>query len=315
MLQVIKSKLFILLSVSMVVAVSGGALAYHYLTQARIGVSSPSPAVSNQPVALNSTPQPSLSPIPHSTTKPVTPTPKPQATVVPTPKPAAITLAEIVASINQSLRPYGVTASLSPANNSSTYSTWTVLSEDDASRLQQFKAYLIGEFSKYPSDLVANSGLKTIGLVKNLKVSGTGRAATPAPSVTSMLYDVDLLVNSGSEYAREVVSHEYWHYLDYKIQNSYNYADATWSGCNPVGFIYGSGGASAYNGGYTAAFHPQPAFITAYAAYAIEEDRAELFGWLIYAPASVKGLGDAGINCKISRLTTIVRQLSPAMSF
>ncbi len=247
--------------------------------------------------------------------------PKTSTTPSAAPKPVAQStapqqsLSEIVATINQRLQPYGVTATLTPNNNAYTYSTWSTLTSSDINNLQQFSTYLTQEFSKYPTSLVVNSGLKTIGLVTNLKVSGGARAAAPAPSITGMLYDVNMMTNAGSAYAREVVSHEYWHYLDYRMQGSYNYADSQWSSCNTAGFNYGNGGASAYGGGYNGAFHPQPGFISQYATYAIEEDRAEMFGWLIYSPSSVKSLNDSGLNCKISRLTAIVHQLSPSMNF
>jgi hypothetical protein len=226
-------------------------------------------------------------------------------------------LNSIVSSINQQLGRYGVTATLTPANNAGTYSTWSTLTSADAGNLQQFSTYLTQEFNKYPTDLVVNSGLTTVALVKNLHVSGAARAAAPAPSITAMLYDVNVMTGAGSAYAREVVSHEYWHYLDYKTHGSYVYDDSAWDACNPSGFTYGSGGASAYgaNSGYVAAFHPKADFITAYSMYASEEDRAEMFGWLIYSPSSVKGLNDAGVNCKISQLTALVHRLSPSMSF
>lgn len=260
--------------------------------------------------SVNSQPPAAASVLPKS----VAPTPKtlptPQSN---TPQP---TLDGLMASINQQLSPYGVVATLTPPNNAYTYSTWSTLTSADVGNLQQFSAYLTQEFSKYPKDLVINSGLKTIGLIKNLQVSGGARAAAPAPSITGMLYDVNVMTNAGSAYAREVVSHEYWHYLDYKTHGSYTYDDPQWDACNPGGFVYGSGGATAYgtDSGYVPAFHPQADFITAYSEYAIAEDRAEMFGWLIYSPSSVKSLNDSGINCKINRLTVLVHQLSPSMT-
>jgi hypothetical protein len=264
---------------------------------------------SNQPAAPAATAPPKTTPAPAVASKPVLKAPAPQQPLS--------TLDQTVAIINQQLQPYGVTATLTPPNNAYTYSTWSTLTSADAANLQQFSTYLTQEFRKYPTNLVTNSGLKTIGLVKGLQVSGGARAAAPAPSITGMLYDVNVMTNAGSAYAREVVSHEYWHYLDYKMQGSYTYDDPSWDACNPGGFTYGSGGASAYgaDSGYVAAFHPQAAFVTAYSTYAIQEDRAEMFGWLIYSPSSVKNLNDAGLNCKINRLTAIVHQLSPSMSF
>ena len=226
-------------------------------------------------------------------------------------------LSKIISKINKQLLPYGVTVTLKPQNNEYTYSTWSVLKDKDLDKLQQVSTYLTEEFNKYPTDLVANSGLSTIGLVKNLKVSDQGRAAAAAPSIEAMLYDVNAMVDAGSTYAREVVSHEYWHYLDYQMQGSYDYDDSKWKACNPGGFKYGAGGVYAYEpeSGYVAEFYPKAGFITTYSTYGIEEDRAEMFGWLIYKPSKVKDLNDSKINCKIKRLTTLIHQLSPSMTF
>lgn len=246
---------------------------------------------------------------PRTTPAPVT---QPASQVVQTP-----TLDSVVSSINQQLSRYGVVATITPPNNSYTYSTWTSLDNTDLTNIETFATYLTQEFSKYPIDLVANSGLKTIGLVKSLIVSGGHRAAAPAPSINGMLYDINSMDAAGSAYAREVISHEYWHYLDYRMRGTYYYDDPAWDACNPPGFHYGSGGISAYNpdSGYVAAFHPTADFITEYSTYGEEEDRAEMFGWLMYSPSSVKSLNDSGINCKTSELTNLVHQLSPEMSF
>lgn len=226
-------------------------------------------------------------------------------------------LEQLVASMNQKLKKYGVSVTLSPSKEVVQSLSWSVLSSADIASLQQFSDYLTQEFSKYPTDLVTNSGLKTVGLVKKLVVDNQERAAAPSPYTTAMIYDVNAMVNAGSEYAREVISHEYWHYLDFAMQGTFYYLDSAWTACNPKGFSYGAGGASTYEpgSGYSAAFHPSTAFITAYSKYGIEEDRAEMFGWLMYSPTKVKSLNDTGINCKIKRLTTIVHQLSPSMAF
>jgi hypothetical protein len=300
--------------------VSGSALAYHLFFSASpknsTNLKTSGENQAKTPFKATPSAKPTITQPTTQTSQSTSPT-KPTASTPPTAQPSGPTLDQVIASINQSLQPYGVTATLSPPNNSYTYSTWSTLTQSNASTLQTFSSYLTSQFSRYPVDLVTNSGLKTIGLVKNLQVSGGARAAAPAPSITGMLYDVPVMTNAGSAYAEEVVSHEYWHYLDYRMQGSYSYDDPQWDSCNPGGFTYGSGGASAYgtDSGYVPAFHPTADFISAYSEYAIEEDRAEMFGWLIYNPSADKGLNDTGINCKINRLTAIIHQLSPAMSF
>lgn len=227
----------------------------------------------------------------------------------------APTLTSVLTSINQQLQRFGVVATLNPGNDVVYQMSWSSLTENDAISLQVFSAQLIQEFGKYPTDFVKNSNLKTIGLVRNLRVATIVPAAAPVPTINNMLYDIPSMVQSGESYSREVIHHEYWHYIDYKISGSFYSADPSWSACNPAGFQYGNGGQSAYLGGYTAQFHPRAGIITQYSTYGIEEDRAEMFGWLMYSPSSVKDLNDSGINCKINRLTTLARSLSPSMTF
>lgn len=234
------------------------------------------------------------------------------------PSPTPMSKEAIIEDVNRKLGRFAVTVTLHPENNESSYSTWTELTDDvrDVKDLQEFAGYLVAEFSKYPKDLVENSNLQTIGIVRDLKVVGTSRASVPIPTLNSMVYDAPQEVSGGKDYASSGISHEYWHFLDYRIRGDYRYADAEWSACNPTGFTYGDGGETAYtNPDFTNAFYDRKGFITEYATYGIEEDRAEMFAWLMYSPDRVKGLNDTGIECKVKRLTSIVRALSPQMTF
>lgn len=302
-----KQILIIIASIIFTAGLIGGVWYWHASTNtpATAGSSDSSVETTDLSHSKSSTTKKSTSPTPKSSAQPSA------APAQPTP-----TLSSVTAALNQRLAGYGVIVTLAPANNAGTYSTWASLTEADAPVLQEFGVYLGDEFSKYPKDLVTNSGLRSIGIVKDLTVDGTRRSAVPVPTLSSMVYDSNSLVARGGADAREVVSHEYWHYLDYKMTGSWRYPDDQWSACNPSGFHYGSGGEGAYTeSGFYNSFHPTAGFITNYARYGIEEDRAEMFGWLIYKPSAVKNLGDSGINCKINRLTQLARQLSPAISF
>lgn len=222
-----------------------------------------------------------------------------------------------VDSMNQTLKPYGLTVSLAMTSDDPTSIRWDPLEASDVASLETFSAQLTQEFSKYPTDFVKNSGLKTIVLVKKLYSGSLYLSAQPRPSQKAMIYDVPSMIGRGDADSRHVVSHEYWHYIDYVISDGdYYFQDSQWSACNPSGFTYGSGGRSAYDeDDYSYAFHPQQGFITNYARYGIEEDRADLFGWMIYDPDKVEALDDSRIDCKIDRLTELARELSPRMSF
>lgn len=251
------------------------------------------------------------------------PSKSPQATSAPKAKktspstsvqsPSDAALSPIIDTINQQLQPYGVVATLS-LENDPPYGTWEKLAESDITNLRVTGTYVTDEFLKYPKDLVIKSGLKKIAFVKNLKNSPNYVSAFPSPALKAMVYDSNSLTSRID--GRRVVSHEYMHYLDYSLRGSFYYLDNVWSACNPSGFSYGNGGKTAYDEpNFYPTFHPESGFISNYAKYGIEEDRAELFSYLMEDASMVRGLGDTRIDCKKNRLTQLVRELSPAMSF
>ena len=228
------------------------------------------------------------------------------------------TITQVANRIEQSLAKFNVDVTLNPTEASCAYAGWSKLTQSDLASLKAFESDLVQEFNAMPKDLVTNTGLKTIGLVKGLTNQSLNVASVPANCTETMLYDVVLMTGAGDQYSRLVVTHEFWHYADFAIEGWYRYPDAEWSACNPSGFTYGPGGESAYDeDDFTNTFHPQTSFITNYARYGIEEDRAELFSWLIYNPMAVKNLysSDSKIKCKVERLEEIAQNLSPSIDF
>jgi hypothetical protein len=228
------------------------------------------------------------------------------------------TVTSVVKSIEKALSSYSLDIQHNTKVDSCTYATWNSLNSGDLATLQEFEDDFVGEISDFPADLITNSGVTKIGLVKNLKVSGQARAAAPAPCINAMLYDVKAMVGAGDAYSRQVISHEFWHYADYAIMGDYYYNDAQWVACNPAGFTYGTGGEAAYEeADFYNSFHPQKSFITNYARYGQEEDRAEIFSWIMYNPSKIAALkkSDSGIKCKVERLEELAHSLSPGVNW
>jgi hypothetical protein len=177
---------------------------------------------------------------------------------------------------------YGVSVEITAVAQSSyakQYSSYKLASAGDLCSLKAFSAILIDEWAKYPTDWVKNSRVKDIVIVKNLVVVGQNRAAMPDPGGSDMYYD---LTYSG-DYARETIHHEYDHLIEYNYFGSFSHSDPTWQSYNPAGFTYGNGGSACYVtlGSCSNAEHPLHGFVTSYSITAIEEDKAELYAYLM----------------------------------
>jgi hypothetical protein len=157
-------------------------------------------------------------------------------------------------------------------------------SEQDRAGLQLLLSIVLPAMERYPAGIFARTGLRHVVLVKDLSVDGQRRLAMPAPDIDSVVYADNLLAAlcpSGMELR---VHHEYYHFIEYRLYNDFYYRDPAWLALNPAGTAYGHGGVTAYGKGFQNLGHPQPGLVSLYAAYGPEEDKAEVFGWMM-APA------------------------------
>jgi hypothetical protein len=154
-------------------------------------------------------------------------------------------------------------------------------SEEDRAGLQLLLSIVLPAMERYPAGVFARTGLRHVVLVKDLSVDGQRRLAMPAPEIDSVVYADNLLAAlcpSGMELR---VHHEYYHFIEYRLFNDFYYRDPAWLALNPPGTAYGQGGATAYGKGFQNLGHPQPGLVSLYAAYGPEEDKAEVFGWMM----------------------------------
>jgi hypothetical protein len=161
--------------------------------------------------------------------------------------------------------------------------------QEDRAGLQLLLSIVLPAMERYPAGVFARTGLRHVVLVKDLSVDGQRRLAMPAPEIDSVVYADNLLAAlcpSGMELR---VHHEYYHFIEYRLFNDLYYRDPAWLALNPPAATYGQGGATAYGKGFQNLGHPQPGLVSLYAAYGPEEDKAEVFGWMM-TPAYARRL-------------------------
>ena len=143
-------------------------------------------------------------------------------------------------------------------------------------------------YRNYTKEVFTRAGCHKIVLCTGLKYAGQPRAAIP-DWVNHILYVDTQLGRNSPGYQTHILHHELYHLIDYADDASV-YTDAVWEGINSKKFKYGKGGAAAQNvkgtGGLTSAF---PGFLTHYSTTGVEEDKAELFAYLMTKPAYVRG--------------------------
>lgn len=278
---------------------------------------------SQEPKTVKSTP--TLSALPISSQLPTSPTPVAGKRFTSTSASSSLAAAGNIAQAQQALQTffnqYSLTveiSSVSPSSYVATYDTYSLLSESDLASLKTYGAILIDEWAKYPTDWVSSSNVANIIIVKNLAIQGQHRSATPDPVGHSMYYDSPLLTSAGEVYSRQVTHHEYDHLIEYNYYNSWNHSDPTWASYNPAGFAYGSGGASCYTGPCPSGPHAVVGFATGYATSAIEEDKAELYAYLmssgLYQNLKTWITTDSSLASKVSSYKQFIASHSSSMS-
>jgi hypothetical protein len=126
----------------------------------------------------------------------------------------------------------------------------------------------------------------------------------------------DVVCGSHSElYVRAVIHHEFFHLLDYKDDGKL-YSDPAWSALNPKGFKYGRGGARAQDDALGSLLtDAKPGFLNSYSTQGVEEDKAEVFAYLIVRQGLVEARvkKDDVLAAKVRRMKDLMRSFCPKM--
>ncbi|MBI9016336.1 MAG: hypothetical protein JEZ07_03640 [Phycisphaerae bacterium] len=162
------------------------------------------------------------------------------------------------------------------------------LRSGDLMRLREYLVLFDREFSKYPPEFVAKTGLKCIYLCKNLQVGSQFRSAVPDYYTECLYYDIYKGYQQKG-YHEDVIHHEYYHMIEQQLNGDAYYKDPEWATLNEKGFAYGKGGATVQKVSNVGAYnHPLTGFASMYAASGFEEDKAVTFATLMVADTQRK---------------------------
>ena len=156
------------------------------------------------------------------------------------------------------------------------------------------------EFWIYGKSFIKKSKLKKIILLHNIMYKNSEytqeRAGCPeyetSRSITFATHERNLA------YIRIVLHHELFHYIDYS--DDLNYDDDGWDILNQKGFEYGNGGDSERE--WIKLEKNQIGFINHYSTTALEEDRAEIYQYLISCPDEALNNNDIIVSKKAKRI-------------
>ena len=168
------------------------------------------------------------------------------------------------------------------------------------SDLDCYTPLLFMEFWIYGKSFIKKSNLKKINLVHNIEYTNSEytqeRAGCPeyetSKSITFAIHEKNLA------YIRIVLHHEIFHYIDYADDLSYD--DEGWEDLNYKGFEYGEGGDSERE--WIKLEKNQRGFINHYSTTALEEDRAEIYQYLISCPDEALNNNDVIVSKKAKRI-------------
>jgi len=153
-------------------------------------------------------------------------------------------------------------------------------SADDRIRLASLANILLPALERYPPILFETMGVKDIVIVKDLIVSQQRRRAMPDPQHDALIYadNNDKLCPAGMEMR---VHHELYHFVDFRLHGEFYFRDPAWLALNTDAIEYGRGGTTAYGIGFQNIGHPRAGLVSRYAGFGLEEDKAEVFGWMM----------------------------------
>lgn len=159
-------------------------------------------------------------------------------------------------------------------------------SDAPADAVARYSPLLTVEFGRYPVQLVRRVKLKEIVLLVGLTFRGQRRNAFPDWQAHRLYLEVER--GSGSPgYLRRVIHHEFFHMID-QARSGNVYRDKEWAALNPPGFAYGDGGVNRQDRPATgAATESLPGFLNDYATSGVEEDKAEVYAFLVTDPSYV----------------------------
>lgn len=166
------------------------------------------------------------------------------------------------------------------------------------------------ELTLYPPSFVERSALRRVVLCAKLRENQKS-----IPSLPNYRNTLILDAGAAAEYLRRLLHHEVFHFTDVADDGEVLW-DPIWEQLNAPGFRYGYGGRDMRHPTASALTDELPGFLTRYSTSALEEDKAEVFAFLMARPEAVAERlpHDPVLRRKVERIKTIGGAVSPEMT-
>ena len=182
-----------------------------------------------------------------------------------------------------------------PVNYSNQIMMLSSLGVPDQATVDKFIPMLVKELSLYPPGTLKKMGIDTLVLTQRANVaikSGETflqpqpRTAVPLFTERAVTLDVGLS-HKGQEFLASIIHHEFFHQADYVADLTVQ-KDPNWENLNYQGFSYGSGGQGKRWMGVATWDDALQGILNEYSQTALEEDKAEIFAALMWAPEDLR---------------------------
>ena len=175
--------------------------------------------------------------------------------------------------------------------------------------LDMFIPLFFLEFLIYPKSFIKNSKIKQIIFVHDIQFTtpfySQERAGCPEYQQTKSL--ILAAAERNFLYIRIVMHHEFFHYVDWIDDNSYE--DEIFEKLNEPNFKYGNGGE--FEREWIKLEKGTKGFINHYSTTGLEEDRAEIYQYLIGDPDEALNNKDEIVRKKVKRIQEFVNKFDP----
>ena len=169
---------------------------------------------------------------------------------------------------------------------------------------------LAQELSRLPKSFVNATRLRRVLMCENLNEKGLSIPSLPNYEQTLLLD-----VNAPPAFLRRLIHHELFHFADFADDRRVLQDDA-WQSLNDKYFVYGEGGRNMRAPGSAAFSFDIAGFPSRYATAAVEEDKAEVFAFLMMRPDDMRVLAakDRVVARKVKAIRAQLHALSPTMN-
>ena len=163
------------------------------------------------------------------------------------------------------------------------------------------------EFWIYPKSFIRKVNLQRVTFVHDIKFTTNNytQERTGCPEYNQTHSIILAIQERNLAYIRIVLHHEFFHYIDYADDKSFD--DEGWENLNQKGFEYGNGGDSERE--WIKLEKGVNGFINHYSTTALEEDRAEIYQYLIGCPDEAVNNKDEIVSKKAKRIQDFVNNL------